>query len=59
MSKAEIPVRVAKNTDRGAATTEAFRTKTLEAWFSCNDALVVRTNRNILRRSRDQRATDV
>ena len=58
MSKAEVLVRVAKNTDRAAATTESFKTKMLESWFACNDVQLVRSNFNILRRSRDQRETD-
>lgn len=53
MSKAEVLVRVAKNTDRAAATTESFKTKMLESWFACDDVQLVRSNFNILRRSRD------
>ena len=59
MSKAEVPVRIAKNADRASATTESFKTRALESWFACDDVVVARTNFNILRRSRDQRATDV
>ena len=53
MSKSEIPVRVAKNTDKAAATTESFKTKALESWFACNDLFLIKNKFNILRRSKD------
>ncbi|CAL6003708.1 Conserved_hypothetical protein [Hexamita inflata] len=50
--------RVAANTDKSSATTEEFRKKQLEMWFSCKDTEFTRANQVTLRRSRDIRSTD-